>query len=211
MCYMAHTPHLGLVYHSPFTSSLRVENYLFEEDTSKQPPLQLEAYSDSNYTGHDPSNAKSTTGNLIFFAGALIAWSSSLQPTIATSSAEAEYTAAYDTSRYIIYFRQFLEELGFHSTSCKNPTRIWEDNTACISQSKNPTLKHYRTRHIKLHSHYLRDLVSRREVQLEYISTTDQLADILTKPLPPRDFLRLSRYIARPAPAKCISTSSSSA
>ena len=190
---------------------VRVENYLFEKDTRKQPPLQLEAYSDSNYTGHDPTNAKSTTGNLIFFAGALIAWSSSLQPTIATSSAEAEYTAVYDTSRYIIYFRQFLEELGFHSTSCKNPTRIWEDNTACISQSKNPTLKHYRTRHIKLHSHYLRDLVSRREVQLEYISTTDQLADILTKPLPPRDFQRLSRYIARPAPAKCISTSSSSA
>ena len=193
MSYLAHTPHLGLVYHSNNKSRLTLETY------TDAP--QLEAYSDASYGGEDIDSAKSTTGLLIYFAGALVAWASALQPTIALSSADAEHVAAYETGRYILYFRQFLTELGLTQSS---PTRIWEDNTACIAQSKNP-VNHKRSKHMLIKYHYLRDLVDNSQISLEYVNTNDQVADILTKPLPNHIFSRLLFHIVRPAPPSCTS------
>ena len=65
------------------------------------------------------------------------------------------------------------------------PSVIHEDNAACIAQSKNP-VNTYRTRHINLRYHYLRELVSSIQIQLSYIPTARQLADALTKPLAPK-------------------------
>ena len=167
MHYLATTPTFGL-------------NYNFGEKTS----LTLETYADASYGGEDINSAKSQHGYLIYFAGGLIDWNSTLQSTIALSSAEAEHIAAFHCSRTVVYYRQLLEELG-HLQS--EPTILWEDNKACIAQSKNP-INHKRCRHILLKYHYLRTLTNSNIVRLEYVVTLNQLADILTKPLPPRDF-----------------------
>jgi hypothetical protein len=131
--YLNHTPHLGLIYHSSNTSSLRLEHYTTDEVPEKQTPspVSLKAFSDASWGGEAIDKAKSTTGSLIYFGGALIFWTSNLQPVIAQSSAESETVAAFDTARTVIYFRQFLAELGLRQTSS---TPIMEDNMAAIAQ-----------------------------------------------------------------------------
>ena len=176
--YLAGTPELGLVY----------------QHTSDK--LSLEAYADSNYGGEDSDCAKSQTGYLIYFGGGLIDWTSNIQSVVAQASSEAEQIAAFNTSRTVVYFRHLLEEFNIHMDGA---TTIWEDNSACIAQSKNP-VHHKRTRHILLKYHYLRDLTESGIVKLQYICTKDQVADLLTKPLPKKDFLRLRPFIVRPRP-----------
>ena len=73
-------------------------------------------------------------------------------------------------------------------------TIIYEDNEACIAQSKNP-VNHKRSKHILLKYHYLRQLAEDKIVCLEYIQTADQIADIFTKPLAPKLFQQLCPHI----------------
>jgi hypothetical protein len=183
--YLVGTPDLGLVFHSPDPSALR-----------------LEAYADSSYGGTDTDSGKSHTGYVVYFGGAPVDWSSHLQSVIAQSSAEAEQISAFSSACVIFNFRQFLEEFTLHQTGA---TVIWEDNEACIAQSKNP-VNHKRCKHILLKYHYLRDLTESGIVRLEYICTTDQVADILTKPLALALFSKLRPFLVR----SCASLSSSS-
>jgi hypothetical protein len=63
------------------------------------------------------------------------------------------------------------------------PTLIHCDNQSCIKLSENPVF-HDRSKHIEIRYHSIRDQVQRGAVQLQYIPTDDQVADILTKALP---------------------------
>ena len=175
--YMDGTPHLGIRYH-----------------VSESQSLKLEAYADASYGGDDCDAAKSHTGFLIYFGGGIIDWSSHLQSTIALSSAESEQIAAFNTARSIVYYRQLLEEFGQIQTGA---TVIWEDNQACIAQSKNP-VNHKRSKHTLVKYHYLRSLHDTNIIRLEYINTIDQVADLLTKPLAPKLFQNLVRFIVHP-------------
>jgi hypothetical protein len=56
------------------------------------------------------------------------------------------------------------------------------DNQSCVKLTKNP-LFHDRYKHIEIKYHYIRDMVQRGVVELQYISTDEQIANILTKPL----------------------------
>jgi hypothetical protein len=198
-CYMAHTPHLGLVYHSTNTTKLRLEHYVTEfnlPNGSIKTPTLL-AYSDSSYGGADVDKAKSTSGSLFYLSGALIDWKSGLQSTIAQSSAEAEGNAAFDTARTCIYLRQFLEELGMKQ---HGPTIIKEDNTAAIARSKNAGVHSRKTRHILLKYHYMTEIADQEQCQLEYVKTQDQVADILTKALNIPTFTHLRPFLVRSSP-----------
>jgi hypothetical protein len=62
------------------------------------------------------------------------------------------------------------------------PTALWVDNQSAIRLVKNPEM-HSRTKHIGVRFHYIRDQVANGQIKVEYISTTQQLADCLTKPL----------------------------
>ena len=56
------------------------------------------------------------------------------------------------------------------------------DNTSAINLCKNP-IQHYRTKHIDIRYHFLRDHVQNSDISLEFVDTNNQLADIFTKPL----------------------------
>jgi hypothetical protein len=64
------------------------------------------------------------------------------------------------------------------------------DNQSCIKLTKNPVF-HDRSKHIDMRYHYIRDLVQRKIVKLQYIATSEQGTDILTKPLTSRQFVQL--------------------
>ena len=66
---------------------------------------------------------------------------------------------------------------------------IFSDNQACIAVAKDP-VAHRRTKHFDIRYHYIRELVSSGKVSIDYISTTDMIADVLTKPLPLAAFRR---------------------
>jgi hypothetical protein len=189
ICYLASTPHLGIQY--TFGPS----------DT-----LRLEAYADSTYGTPAEYKARSQSGSVIYFGGGPVDWSSSVQPVVALSSAEAEFISAFHTARSIVYFRQLLEELMLKMTGA---TVIWEDNQAAIAMSKNP-VQTKRNKHMLLKYHYLRDLVESNIIRLEYIETGDQVADILTKATPTRIFTHLVKFLVRPCRPKIDVRSSSS-
>jgi hypothetical protein len=64
------------------------------------------------------------------------------------------------------------------------------DSTSAISVAKNPML-HSRTKHIDVRFHFLHDHYEKGDIELCYIDTTRQLADILTKPLDQKTFVHL--------------------
>lgn len=140
--------------------------------------VQLSGYTDSDYAG-DQIQRKSTGGFAFFLGNSLISWSSQKQPLVALSSTEAEYVALGTAARETVWLRRFLEELGFPQ---QTPTPIYVDNQSAIKLAKNPEF-HKRTKHIQVRYHYTRELVEEGIIELRYIPTADQRADILTKPL----------------------------
>ena len=71
---------------------------------------------------------------------------------------------------------------------------IFCDNTSSINISKNP-VQHSRTKHIDIRHHFIRELVDDGIISLEFISTLNQKADILTKPLDTLSFESLRKSI----------------
>jgi hypothetical protein len=140
--------------------------------------IELYGYCDADWAG-DIETRRSTTGYVFMLGGGSISWASKLQPTVALSSTEAEYMAACAAVQEAIYMRRLLGDLKCEQVQ---PTIIWEDNQGCIAMSKNP-IHHKRTKHLDIRYHFTREKVESGEIDLKYVSTEHQLADLLTKPL----------------------------
>lgn len=140
--------------------------------------VELHGYCDSDWAG-DIDSRRSTTAYVFVMAGGSVSWASKLQPTVALSSSEAEYMAACAAVQEAIYMRRLLGDLGFHLSG---PTAIHADNQSCIAMGKNP-VHHKRSKHIDIRYHFTRERVESGEVELKYVPTEHQLADLLTKPL----------------------------
>jgi hypothetical protein len=138
----------------------------------------LHGYADADWAG-DPYTRRSTTGYVFMISGGCVSWMSKLQPTVALSSAEAEYMAVCAAVQEAIHMRSLLRDLGCQQDQ---PTIIFEDNQGCIALSENP-VHHKRTKHIEIRYHFTRERVESGEVVLKYVATEHQLADMLTKAL----------------------------
>ena len=106
---------------------------------------------------------------------------------MALSSCESEYMAACCATQEALWLRYILEEIGI---SMQTPLVLYEDNQAAIKFSKNQG-QHRRTKHVDLRYHFVRERVNAGDIVLEYISTHNQLADILTKALDLSTFCKL--------------------
>jgi hypothetical protein len=92
---------------------------------------------------------------------------------------EAEYVAACAASREAVWLQKLLSGLfglGLEATC------IWCDNQSCMKLSENPVF-HDRSKHIEIRYYYIRDMVQRGAVRLQFVTTEDQVADVFTKPL----------------------------
>ena len=108
-----------------------------------------------------------------------MSWNSKRQPTVALSTAEAEYMAASQATKEVLWLKQLLGELGFVQSQ---PVPIRSDNQGCIALTKNPAY-HSRTKHIDIRHHFIRDSVEVGDIELRYCVTDDMTADVLTKAL----------------------------
>jgi hypothetical protein len=114
----------------------------------------------------------------------LISWSCKQQPIVARNSTEAEYKAIANAAAELTWFKSILHELGLPS---QHSPILWCDNIGATYLTSNPIF-HARTKHIEIDFHFVRDQVCNKELMFQFISSKDQLADVLTKPLPPVKF-----------------------
>jgi hypothetical protein len=137
------------------------------------------SYSDADHGG-SPDSGRSTTGYLIKVGTGAVSWSSKLQSIVALSTTEAEYIAAVETGKDIMWFRNILSEFGY---KISGPSTLHMDNQSAISVAKNPE-HHGRMKHLDLRFYWLRDQVDAGHITPKFIPTADMPADLLTKPLP---------------------------
>jgi hypothetical protein len=104
-----------------------------------------------------------------------------MQTSVALSSLESEYMAASAAAQEAIWMNRLLKEMGFRS---KKPIILYEDNKEAMFFSDH-TGDDRRSKHINTRKYFLRDAVINGEIKLEYINTTEPLADELTKALIP--------------------------
>jgi hypothetical protein len=110
---------------------------------------------------------------------AMISWQSRKQSSISLSTTEAEYIAACFASCEAIWLRKLLTGLFDLKMEA---TTILCDNQSCIKMTENHVF-HNRSKHIEIRYHYIRDMVQRGAIKLQYVSTDEQVVDVLTKPL----------------------------
>lgn len=138
----------------------------------------LAGYTDADMAG-DLDSRKSTSGYIFTFSGGAISWQSRLQKCVSLSTTEAEYVAATEAGKEMLWLKRFLQELGIQQEeyiiSC--------DSQSALDLSKN-TMYHSRTKHIDVRYHWLRLAIEEKSFKLQKIHTDKNAADILTKVIP---------------------------
>jgi hypothetical protein len=167
--YLTGTKHLGLVYRrGPLA-------------------LQLQAFADADFAGCLQTR-RSTSGILINLAGAPIYFKSKRQKSVALSTAEAELVSLTECAREVKALRNLMGELGLDISA---PTTVFDDNQAVVSIAHSGVDYKGRMRHLDVSKFYIQQLVVSGEIRVEFVPTTGQNADILTKPLDRLEFKRL--------------------
>ena len=110
-----------------------------------------------------------------------------LQPKTASSTSVAEYIALTSAVKELIWVRQMITSFGFE---VENNIPVFEDNEACIHLATNPAAPK-RTRHVDIRYHFIRDYCTNKTIDVQYVCTKLQVADILTKALPRPQFEHL--------------------
>ncbi|KAA0041382.1 Retrovirus-related Pol polyprotein from transposon TNT 1-94 [Cucumis melo var. makuwa] len=141
--------------------------------------FKLIGFSDSDW-GSSIDDMRSTLGYCFTLSSGVFSWSSKKQEIVAQSTAEAEFIAATATANQALWLRKILLDLDLKQ---KKSTEILVDNKAAIAISHNPVF-YKKTKHFNIKLFFLREVQKSGEVILVYCKTEDQVADILTKPLP---------------------------
>jgi len=154
----------------------------------REPENYLMGYSDASYGGTESNERRSQSGYVFLICGAAVSWSSQKQKSkAATSSTDAELYALHKAVKEAMWAHDLLLEIGVHGPPA---IRIYQDNTSTIAIASNP-VKRGRTRHIAQLQQFVNDAVERKDVELVFCPTADMVADIMTKPLPPPQFIKL--------------------
>ncbi|CAI5963826.1 unnamed protein product [Closterium sp. NIES-65] len=170
--YLGQTPTVGLQY------SAAAQRRQKGADGVEPGRLFLTAYSDASYAS-EPEDMTSVGGFICCVGGGPIAWESKKQVDQALSSVESEYVALFRAVREIVWQRRLLAELGEEQ---QGPTPLYSDSEGAIALAKNPVL-HGLTKHMRVKWHWTRSMVTTGEVELRYVKTTGQPADMMTKRL----------------------------
>ena len=179
--YLNGTQTLGITYYGkddPYWHQLRL-----------QQPEGLHGYYDANWS-EDVHDGKSRCGYVFMFGGGPISWWSGKQPIIATSTTHAEFIAQDFAGREAEWLTQLLADLGLQPNSAvpvhgilMNKSLLFGDNQGALALAKNPGGRHKGTKHIRAKYFYVRELLKEEILDLRYVPTQHNVADIMTKPL----------------------------
>lgn len=152
--------------------------------------LVLYAYSDADFAGC-VNTRRSTTGYLLQIGSATVSWSSERQKCVSISTAESEYVASAESVREMVWLCSLMDDL---LPSGYGKPILSIDNQSAIKLIKNPEM-HRRTKHIDIKFHFIREKFNQNLFSIKSVPSEQQLADILTKPLPKERFSKLRSLI----------------
>ncbi len=108
----------------------------------------------------------------------MVSWQTHKQALVTTSTTQAEYQSLSIATKEALWIQHLLDEIRFKQETIL----IQQDNQSTITLANNPT-NHSRTKHIEIAHHFIREQIEQRNIKLTYCSTSDIIADIMTKPL----------------------------
>ena len=153
----------------------------------------MSAFTDADWAGN-PNDRRSTSGLLVFLGHNPITWSAKKQLTVSCSSTEAEYRALASASVKVCWLQVLPQDLGIFIS---DPPILWCDNVSALATASNPVF-YARIKHIEVDFHFIRERMLRKDLQVKFVSTIDQLADIFTKGLSSPRFHELQSKLMVP-------------
>nr|GEZ50897.1 copia protein [Tanacetum cinerariifolium]GEZ58258.1 copia protein [Tanacetum cinerariifolium] len=156
---------------------------------TKDSGFELTGFSDVDYAGCKDT-FKSTSGRAQFLGEKLVSWSSKKQDCTALSTAKVKYLSLSACCAQVLWMRTQLTDYGFHF----NKIPIYCDSKSAIAISYNP-IQHSKTKHIVVRYHFIKEHVENGTIELYFVKTDYQLADLFTKALPVDRFNYLVRRL----------------
>ncbi|GJW62818.1 retrovirus-related pol polyprotein from transposon TNT 1-94 [Tanacetum coccineum] len=142
---------------------------------SKDSGFELTAFLDADHAGCLDIR-KSTSGGIQFLGDKLVSWMSKKQNCTAMSSAEVKYMALSASCAQVMWMRTQLKDYGFNY----NKIALYCDSQSAIAISCNP-VQHSCTKHIHTRYHFIKEQVENGIIELYFVITEYQLADMFTK------------------------------
>nr|GEZ84500.1 hypothetical protein [Tanacetum cinerariifolium] len=182
-----------------YRSKIRIFRYLrgtvymglwYPKDSS----FELTAFSDADHAGGIDTR-KSTYGGIQFLGDKLVSWMSKKQNCTAMSSAEAKYVALFASCAQVMWMQTQLQDYGVNY----NKISLYCDSQSSIAISCNP-IQYSRTKHIHTRYHFIKEQVENGIIELYFVRTEYQLADMFTKALPEDRF----KYLVRRIGMRCL-------
>ena len=154
--------------------------------------LKLICHSDSDWA-KSKEDRRSITGYSFNLnaSGPTIAWKSKKQHTVALSSCEAEYMALTHATQELLFLSMLCKDFGI---IMEPPTTIYGDNQGSLDMAKNP-VSNERSKHIDIKHHFIREKYMDGIINLRYVSTDDNIADLFTKPATQHKLHRFHTYL----------------
>jgi hypothetical protein len=139
--------------------------------------MRVVGYVDSDWAANRETR-KSTTGFLVTIGGCLVSWQSKAQPSVTLSSTEAEYVALSMCAQEIKFIMMLLDEIA--ADFVETPSILREDNTGAIFTAKNQQIG-AQTKHIDVKYHHVKDMLDAEELELRFVRSEHNFADLMTK------------------------------
>lgn len=141
--------------------------------------LDISIYCDADW-GACPLSRRSLSAYITFLGETPVTWQTKKQDTVSLSSAESEYRAMSVAVKELKWFKNLFDSFGIPPLL---PMKLYCDSKSALHIAANPVF-HERTKHVERDCHHVRDALKSKFISTEHVTSKNQLADILTKPLP---------------------------
>nr|GEY82034.1 copia protein [Tanacetum cinerariifolium] len=143
----------------------------------KDSSIALTAYADADHAGCKDTR-RSTSRSMQLLGDRLVSWSSKRQKSIAKFSTKVEYIALSGFYAQVLWMRSQLTDYGLRF----NKIPMYYDNKSAIALCYN-NVQHSRSKHTDIRFHFIKEQVENGVVELYFVNTEYQLANIFTKAL----------------------------
>lgn len=180
-----------------FKSAKRILRYLKGTNNlvlrfTKSNSTEINTYTDSDWAG-DKTTRHSTSGSITMISGTPTNWFSRKQKSLSQNTFEAEFFGANESTKSIMWTSYILDELEVKT----NIPPLLCDSQSAISLAKNRIINS-RSKHIGLREKLVRKCVKDGTIDLKYIPSNENIADIMTKPLSKERHNYLTRKMLQP-------------
>ena len=136
----------------------------------------LTGYTDSDWAA-SKDDRKSVSGYCFNIGSGTISWAARRQTCVATSTAEAELHALSEATKECMHLTGILHDLGFD----RGRARIYSDSQSCLALVKKESNNSNKAKHFATRLEFVKESV--KDIELDYVASADNMADLLTKGL----------------------------